>query len=295
MRILVAIPHYFDAGTGPAADGRLHGSVAPDPAPRVEAISGCISSIRQQFDPTQSIIEIARKITRTVNAPLAARVDVIVCTTRGKHLLDSVDLDPGSYEHIATNADPQFLGLVARAVLRERIGLYDYYCYLEDDLSIRDPYFFAKLAWFNDQFGDDRLLQPNRYELARKGIVRKVYVDGDLADHVIARFADVNDDPTVQGSFLGRSLTFTRAKNPHSGGFFLNSRQMGTLAARPDLLDRDASFIGPLESVATLGILRAFKVYKPGLDDAAFLEIEHFGTAFARLIRMPLEGELERR
>ena len=295
MRILVVIPHYFQPGDGTAADGRRHGSVAHDSAPRIDALSGCIAAIHQQLDPTQSIIHIARKITVPANEPLAARVDVVVCTTGDAHLLEHLDLGPGAFEHRPTQADPCFLGVDCRAILRERIGLYDYYCYLEDDLILRDPWLFAKLTWFNGHLGDDCVLQPNRYEVARKGIVRKAYVDGDLADHVIGRFVDVSVENRVNGSYLGREIAFVRAKNPHSGCFFLNARQMATWCSRADFLDRETAFIGPLESAATLGILRAFKVYKPAIENAAFLEIEHFGTGFVGLIRMPLEGELEGR
>jgi hypothetical protein len=56
-------------------------------------------------------------------------------------------------------------------------------------------------------------------------------------------------------------------------------------SARLDFFDRDTSFIGPLESAATLGIMRAFRIYKPAPEHAAFLEIEHFGQAFLGLIR----------
>lgn len=287
MRVLAVIPHYFDPDATEAGDGRRHGSVGKDPAPRVEALSDCIAAFHQHFDPTQSIIDIARRTTRPANAASSARVDVVVCTTGGKHLLDRLDLGPGAFEPRPTSARPLALGFACRAVLRERIGLYDYYCYLEDDLIIRDPWLFAKLAWFNGHLGDERLLQPNRYERARKGIVRKAYVDGDLADGVIRPFGDPDADPTLRGKFLGLDMVFRRPRNPHSGCYFLNAGQMATWAARADFLDFDASFIGPLESAATLGILRAFKVYKPARENAAFLEIEHHGTAFVGQIRLP--------
>jgi hypothetical protein len=39
-----------------------------------------------------------------------------------------------------------------------------------------------------------------------------------------------------------------------------------------------------LESVATLGIMRTFRIYKPSPAYASFLEVQHFGTAFLNLI-----------
>ena len=64
---------------------------------------------------------------------------------------------------------------------------------------------------------------------------------------------------------------------------------------RTILMDRrDTSFLGPLESAATLGILRTFSIYKPAPENAAFLEIAHAGNAFLGLIRSshsPAPGE----
>jgi len=287
MRILAVIPHYFRPLGDDAGDGRFHGSIGVDAQPRLDALSDAIAALHQQFDPTQSMINIARKTTQPANAGLTAGVDVVVCTTGAMHLVDQLDLGQNAFEHDPTDSQPLALGFACRAVLRERIGLYDFYCYLEDDLIVRDPWFFTKLAWFNGHLGNERLLQPNRYERARKGIVLKAYVDGDLADHVIQPFGDPALDAVLRSQFLGREVVFQRPKNPHSGCYFLNASQMASWAARADFLDLDASFIGPLESAATLGVLRAFKIYKPARENAAFLEIEHHGTAFVGQIRMP--------
>ena len=56
MRILAVIPHDFDATAEHASDGRRHGSLGKDPAPRGEALA----ALHQQFNPSQSIIDIAR-------------------------------------------------------------------------------------------------------------------------------------------------------------------------------------------------------------------------------------------
>jgi hypothetical protein len=61
---------------------------------------------------------------------------------------------------------------------------------------------------------------------------------------------------------------------------------MAYWAAQPHFLDRDTGFIGPLESAATLGIMRTFRVYKPAVENASFLEIEHHGTAFISQLRL---------
>ena len=188
--------------------------------------------------------------------------------------------------HQPTDAEPLLLGFECHAALHERIGDYDYYCYLEDDLVVTDPWLFAKLSWFRDQVGPESVLLPNRFEVARGGVAWKAYLDGDLAPEVAAPFQDRSEWPELRASFLGVDARFVRPLNPHSGCFFLGLDQMRHWALRPDFLDRDCGFIGPLESAASLGVMRAFRVYKPAPEVASFLEIAHFGTGFIDNLRL---------
>ncbi len=286
MRILFAIPHYYD----PLGGGR-HGSLGPDAGTRIKALADCLASLRQQFGRPQCEIDIARRTTIPTNQATAIQADVLVCTTGANHLLDRLPLGTGYFTHLRTQAQPRLLGFECHAALRERIGSYDYYCYLEDDLVLRDPWFFVKLRWFTSQFGDEVLLQPNRYELARNEIVHKAYVDGPLHPSLTAAWQNVDEQPTLSAEALGQPIAFHRTLNPHAGCFFLSAGQMVHWASRPYFLDRDAGFIGPLESAATLGVMRSFRVYKAAPENGAFLEVEHPGTRFLTLIRMPRPGE----
>ncbi len=286
MKILAAIPHYFHAGSADAGDGRWHASLGDAPRRRVEAVTACIAGFRQMYGDNQRIIDIRTRAAREANSRLAGRVDVVVCTTGDRHLLGEVPLPREAFHHRQTDAEPTLLGFECHAALREGLGAYDYFAYLEDDLISRDPWLFAKLAWFNQQVGDQALLQPNRYEVSGTAIAHKAYLDGDLADHVTLPFQDRRDRPTLSAVVMGAEVAFHRPSNPHSGCFFLNARQMSEWAARPDFLDRDTGFVGPLESAASLGIMRAFQVYKAIPENASFLEIEHFGTGFISQLRL---------
>lgn len=261
MPLLLAIPHYFD----PAPAERRHGSLD---------------------GPPQAVIDIGRMTTTPANH--AARLlDVGVCTTGDRHLLGELPLGPGYFHHHPTAADPRLLGFECHAVLRDRLCGSDFYCYLDDDLLIRDPWLFVKLRWFTGQFGDEALLMPNRYEVACNRVVHKAYVDGPLRPEVTAPFQDVADRPTLEGEPLGQRVVFRRPLNPHSGAFFLNARQMEAWAARPYFLDRDTSFVGPLESAATLGVMKSFRIYKPDPETGAFLEVERPGARFLDRIKLP--------
>jgi hypothetical protein len=50
---------------------------------------------------------------------------------------------------------------------------------------------------------------------------------------------------------------------------------------QPYFYDRDCSLTGPLESAATLGIMKTFKLYKAAWGMAEFFEIQHFGAYYA--------------
>lgn len=83
---------------------------------------------------------------------------------------------------------------------------------------------------------------------------------------------------------MGADVAFQQARNPHAGCFFLSASQFGHWVAQPHFLDRDVRFLGPLESAATLGILWTFRVVKPSPENADFLEVQHFGVDYLKLI-----------
>lgn len=277
MRILLTIAHFFNSNNG----GR-YGSQRK-PQPRIQALTQCITNIHQLFG-NQCIIDIAQRLAIPANLSQSHDIDIVICTTQDCHLLEQIRLPSVLYKHYPTRVEPMLLGFECQAVLKECLGNYDYYCFLEDDLILHDPWFFIKLAWFTDLSGDLNLLQPNRYEVSISNIVSKAYIDGDLAPRATAKFQNVQEQPQLLGKIMNTSVAFCRALNPHSGCYFLNTRQMYHWVKRPYFLNRDTSFIGPLESAATLGIMQTFKIYKPAFTHASFLEIQHFGTAFLSLI-----------
>lgn len=284
MRLLLAIPHYFDPNGG----GR-HGALRDRPLQRLSALATCLTSLHQLFGPAQRGLDIAGRTTFPTNQSATGTVDIVVCTTGEKHLLGRLALTPGHFTHHPTDADRKLLGFECHAVLRDRLpDGYDYYCYLEDDLVLHDPLFFVKLRWFADRFGGDALLMPNRYEVGHNRPVAKAYIDGPIRPGATAEFQDVTETPELEADVLGARTVFRRSTNPHSGAFFLTAAQMAAWAAKPYFLDRDVRFVGPLESAATLGVTRTFRVYKPAPENAAFLEVRHSGTAFlSRIVTRP--------
>ncbi len=284
MRILFTIPHYFNAD-----DSGRHGSQRQHARPRLQALTLSLAALHQLFSKSQAMIDVNQRAAHPANHIHVNDIDVVICTTQGHHLLDVLSLPDHFYRHHPTQVNPRLLGFECQAVLRDCLGQYDYYCFLEDDLILHDPWFFIKLDWFTQQAGPLSLLQPNRYEAAIQTLMSKVYLDGNLSPTATAAFQNVDEIPHVQAFFLGRPLTFHRACNPHSGCYFLNQIQMEHWVSQPYFLDRDTRFIGPLESAATLGIMKTFRVYKSVPQQASFLEIQHFGRGFLMLLGTEIE------
>jgi len=284
MRILITIPHFYRAKAG-APDGRepLHGSGAAKAEGRVQALTRCLFSLCETFGPQQSFIGSPNI---PCNGSVASQIEIVVCTTGNHHLMNR--LPQGVFRHHSTGTEPLFLGYSCHEVLADNLGRYDYYCFLEDDILLSDPLFFWKQAWFTQMVGDRAVLQPHRFETSDQLPQQKLYIDGPIRDPTIApRFQDKRVRPRMRGRVLGVEVAFERVDNPHSGCFFLTENQMKRWMEQPYFLDRSAEFWGPLESAATLGVMRTFETYKPALENAGFLEVHHLDTRYLGRVIWP--------
>ena len=226
-------------------------------------MAACLTALHRLFGGRQYVTNLAEAVTTPANELTSAHIDVVICATKEDHVLGELTLDKTAFPHKVCEGDPRFLGFECHAALRDRLGHYDYYCYLEDDLVLHDAWFFAKLGFFTAEAGPRCLLQPNRFEWARDALAQKAYIDGDLPDSVTACYQDINQRRQVLLSFMETPILCRRTRNPHSGCFFLSAEQMRYWSEQPWFLDRDSRFYSPLESAATLGIMRTFRVYKP--------------------------------
>ncbi len=277
MRILLTIPHFFN----PAGNGH-YGSTQPDPQPRLAALTQSLRNFYTLYAGVQEywVREGDRLQPYPANQASAVTVDIVICTSLDLHLLDQLVLPPNLYEHRRIDCEPLLLGFECHTVLQERLGDYDFYGYMEDDLILHDPSFFTKLHHVAQRAGDEIVLQPNRFE--RYGTLaefKKVYIDFDFR---ASAPSTPQDPPPIVLDAFGQSINLQLATNAHAGCFFLSEAQLAHWVAQPYFGDRAASYVGPLESAATLGLIRTFKVYKPAALNANFLEVEHAGQVWSR-------------
>ena len=216
-------------------------------------------------------------------------VHITLVTTRGKHLVGTLADIAHQFHHFEVDSEPMDLGFATQRFLADNVGLYDWYAYLEDDLVIRDGWILRKLRWFVDEFGEDALLQPNRYEVLN-GV--KVYIDGPLIPEALAGVVQPEGPSEVSSVWGNTAISFQRPSNPHAGCFFLTNDQLTRVLAWRDFGQPNHAFVGPLESAATHAVASNFRVYKAAAPVADFIELEHPGHHYLDLFA---ELDLKRR
>src|SRR6266446_1455422 len=284
MKVVVAIAHYFF----PDKD-RRYGSVRADrKQARLFGLSECVCLLHAMSGSVPYQLDFRTGRAGPRNGESANDLEVLIVTTRDKHLVSGLALPKGYFTHIETDVEPMLLGFEVQRILAGRVEQFDFLCFVEDGLHIHDPLWFQKLAWFNLQVGNPRwVLQPNRYEISARPEFPKLLVDGAVSHS--SRYQDITIDSEIKLPFLGQELVFRRPANPHAGCYFLSREQLNIWMQQPYFYDRDCSWVGPLESAATLGIMKAFKLYKAAPPMSGFLEIQHFDRSYTGKVRRDLK------
>ena len=282
MRLLVIVAHYFKTETGPD----WHHVVGSGRAPlaKIAALNAQIVALHRYFGPRH----LARdgRVGSTAGAE-PNTLDIVIMTVRGANLLDRIGIDPSEYTVEYFDGPPLMLAFEAQRIMRERAGGYDFYGYLEDDLSVTDPAFFDKIGWFAAEFGPDKMLAPARYEISHTGTLAKMTIEPRLSGDTVKALRRAGLPAALAGRWHGREQTFHLPNNPHSGCYFLTDAQLKHWMAQPSFYDCDASWVDPLVSAATYAPGRVFGMYRAGEPDPWFLEIEHFGTFYASMAAQP--------
>jgi hypothetical protein len=278
MRILFVICHYFGAKS--ATDDASIFSSQLDPLARIAAVNASMVSLHRHFGPRRHGVDASARLPE--DRTPERRLDIVVLQVPGKGLLDGIGIDPSCYTVEYFDGPPLMLCFEAQRVLRERVGGYDCYAVIEDDIVIHDPLFFDKLCWFERLFGVRSLLQPLRYEMAQSGTPAIVVADPVLSAANLTPFRRPDQKEHLVADWHGRRQTFVVPDNPHASGYFVSDAQLRHWIGTPWFYDRDASWIGPIESAMSLSLGRAFDLYRAADPDPFFLCVEHYGTRYAR-------------
>jgi len=281
MRILLAIVHHWN----PEGGGR-HASLRPDPTPRIEALEQQLLAL-QRLGRRQAQLNIEAMEAQPANQALQHDIEIAVITDGEHHLIDRLHPSFHGLYSLVLSSPPtaRHLGFEAQRFLASRLDdAFDLYGYLEDDLVIRDPMFFQKIAWFSRSYGQENVLLPHRMELVNHPHpVDRFYIDGTMPPDELQRLIPEPPEPLVAQGLAGE-LRFESPANPHAGCFFLGQQQLRQWTEHACWQDGDVSLVSPLESAATLGISKVFRLFKPSLELASWLELQHWGNSFHSLL-----------
>jgi hypothetical protein len=282
MRILVTIAHYFKQSRESTWHTGIGSSSAP--LPKVAALNAQIVALHRYFGARR--LSLNQSDLQSQSPSDAGTLDIVVMTKRDASLLDWIGIDPKAYSVDYFDGPPLMLPFEAQRIMRDRVGQYDLYAYMEDDLSVDDPAFFAKIAWFASEFGPRSLLLPVRYEMSSTGTPAKISLSVRLSKQQRAPFERSELAAAVRGRWNGVEQAFRLPHNPHAGCYVLTDGQLRLWLEQPSFYDRDASWISPLESAATYAPGKVFGLYMPAEPDPWFLQIEHFGARLATRLRL---------
>ena len=264
-----------------------HQSLRPDPQPRIQALHEQILAFsrlgRHQFH-----LDLADQAAYAANVDHRHQIDLHLITDGKNHVLDQLAAPfRQKLTHVPTvPSDPLLLGFEAHRHLAAQLDAgYDLFAYFEDDLIIHDPLFFHKIRRFVDEAGPDSVVLPQRFEvLPIPARIDKLYIDGVMPADELNLYLPYSAPPPQFHDPLWGDVQFESPRNPHAGCFVLRPDQLRHWSQQPWWLDGDCSFISPLESAATLGLLRTFKLYKPTYASALYLEAQHWGASFLGLM-----------
>lgn len=281
MKILAAIVHHWN----PEGGGR-HASLRRDPQPRRHALQDQLLSLRR-LGLGQGVIDLGAKAVINANQAIRHQLDLRVVTDGIHTVLDRLDPPYRAMvkEEVRETQSPKHLGFEAQKLLADHCDQdFDLLVYLEDDLLINDPYFFHKILWFTTQLGPDHLLLPQRTEMTfAPHAVDRLFIDGPVPEEEQRWLIPEPPPPLAIDLPVGR-VFFESPRNPHAGFFAISPAQMTIWREHSCWQDGDCSYVSPLESAATLGLTKVFRLYKPALACASWLELQHWGTAFRSLI-----------
>src|SRR5690606_5652102 len=255
---------------------------------RLAIVQQCLDSLNANFIAGKYELDVSTRLLgkEVYRTPVRHHLDIILCVRQPAHLADSLHLPRGTRIGVTRN-EPRHIGFHCHKILARHRDQYDLFGYLEDDLAIEDPFFFDKIAWFTETFGDGYMLQPNRFEGVPERGGTKVYVDGPTPDNGVSLIPRQYTGETLKANVLGREIVFEAKRNPMAGCFFLNRAQLSKYMERPDFATPARGFFGTMECAQILGPAQTVTVMKPAGLASDFLEIRHLDPRLTKL-RSPM-------
>ena len=280
MKVLLAIPHVFAPKAGSLYSSQTEAKRSLKQHALLRATIGNLNRHRQRHWIHASLGKSQPVVNRELSSPDGVELTIRLFTPPGASLADSLPAD-ADLERLDPNvSDYSQVPLAASRHLLEQAEDYDLLGYMEDDLLLSDPEFFAKILYL-DRCSDSRYaFLPHRCEhIPGQG---DVILSGDPDGGRPDLFWDTGEVLQIPWPLGHRR--FYRATNPHSGCYFLSQRQ--ALRVRDFWVQKnwlpDWNLSGPLEQAGSGMLLPILRVMKPIPEHYRFLMVHHQDSLWER-------------
>ncbi len=273
MRVLITIPHVFAPQKGSLYSSQNEEKRHVKQAALLEATIGNLIRhgrehwIHASLGYKQPVI--TRKLATFDGVDLTIQLYTPTDATLSNNLpshpnLKIIYIDSDDYAKIPAMA--------SRSAL-EQAAHYDLVGYIEDDILIEDVDLLKKILYLENLSDSSYAFMPHRCELIpQKGdVILSGDPDGGRAD----LYWDTGE--VIEVSWPLGNKRFYRATNPHSGCYFLSSKQALRVLNYWQNCNWVANFqlSGPLEQAASGMLLPVLKIMKPTPAHYRFLMLRH--------------------
>ena len=273
MKVLLAIPHVFAPKEGSLYSSQTEAKRGLKQEALLKATIGNLNRHRQRHWIHASLGKSQPVVNRELSSPDGIQLTIRLFTPPGASLANSLPQDPDLERLDPGVSDYSQVPLMASRHVLEQSQAFDLVGYMEDDLLLSDPEFFAKILYL-DRCSDGRYaFLPHRCEHipGRGDVILSGDPDGGRPD----LFWDTGEMLNIPWP-LGQRR-FYRATNPHSGCYFLSRRQAGKVLKYWTDQEWIVPFqlSGPLEQAGSGMLLPALKIMKPVPAHFRFLMVRH--------------------
>ena len=280
MKVLLAIPHVFAPKQGSLYSSQTEAKRSLKQEALLKATIGNLNRHRRRHWIHASLGKGQKVLNRELSSPDGVELTIRLFTPPGASLADALPGDPDLERLDPGVSDYSQVPLVASRHLLEQAQGYDLVGYMEDDLLLSDPEFFAKILYL-DRCSDGRYaFLPHRCEHipGRGDVILSGDPDGGRPD----LFWDTGEELSIPWPLGERR--FYRATNPHSGCYFLSRRQAGKVLQYWTDHKWIAPFqlSGPLEQAGSGMLLPVLSIMKPIPAHFRFLMVRHQDNLWQR-------------
>lgn len=250
--------------------------------PRVLAVVTHVAApeeARSREAARSKVDKLARTLEGLLDSFAHCDLQIVVNSLSGRHVTPFLPdhLRPLVEVREVAGCEPMLVGFRAQDEFFLRLGEFDWFLFIEDDIILRDGCFLDKQEAFQAECGlPDAVLMPNRYEMCEG---KKVYID--MADHVSGQLFPWNRLTAV----LAGPWKFAECSNSHAAFYCLSQAQMRRWQASGREWYDKVTLVGPLESAVTGCLFECFSLYKPHPENARYLEVQHWDLKYAPMLQ----------